>query len=588
VSEQNDPAVIRYRKPKILIIDLPAKLGDRLRTLGYNVQIGTFGRRYRVKMSDAFVPIVAKPSLPNFAEQEVVVIDLTVTEVADGPEAEKTSSPGAKDWYAEASSGIIDPRPMVMRSVRKAFDRILDAGGVFVIFAEPRIWPTMVFGWIDPHVFRGGLQVEEEIKEHTWSFLTVLSSDHLRSKAEYGNEITVSDGLGALSFFLRRHISNSTFSTTLHPEYRLTTGDGPVFRPLATNKFGENVAGVVVGKKSENGLVVILPQLENKEEAVLELITKVLPEILPRMFPDHEGGRWVHREEYEHPIVLEKKAAQLEIQRKANEEIAKLDQEIETQREQLAFLHGLLSKTGKPLVADVKRALEYIGFRKVVDVDEAGASTNKQEDLQVLDGSPTILLEIKGMTTLPREADTLQVTKYVQRRMKEWDNTDVIGLSLINHERNIPALERNNANVFTEQQVRDAEHFGAGLMPTWDLFRLIRGMVRWGWPQKAVRDVLCGSGRVSRFPSHYVLAGVVAHYWTEKSVLSIHITNEGLRVGHRVGYLLADGFFEEDVTSLELNRQEVQEANPTQQVGMKTTLGRSEVPVGTLIFRVGN
>lgn len=68
------PAV-RYKKPNILTVDLPLSLAERLRAAGYNVLPGTFGRPYRVKKGDGFAPVVEKASVPNYAEQEVVVID---------------------------------------------------------------------------------------------------------------------------------------------------------------------------------------------------------------------------------------------------------------------------------------------------------------------------------------------------------------------------------------------------------------------------------------------------------------------------------------------------------------------------------
>jgi hypothetical protein len=266
-----------------------------------------------------------------------------------------------------------------------------------------------------------------------------------------------------------------------------------------------------------------------------------------------------------------------------------LDQEIQAERSRLGFLHGILTKSGKALVVDVKHALEFIGFRQVINGDEADdEEANKQEDLRVLDKSPSLLLEIKGLAGMPTEGDTLQVTKYVLRRMREWNRTDVNGLSLVNHQRNLPAIERNHGNAFTEQQVRDATQNGTGLMTTWDLFRLIRGMVRWRWAPETVRDVLYGKGRLRQLPSHYTLVGTVDHYWTEHCVISISVTGEILGVGDHVGYLFSDGFFEEAVTSLQVEKKAVMKAHPAQRAGMKTTLNRGEIPVGTQVYRTGS
>jgi hypothetical protein len=578
---------VRYRKPKIFLVDLPDRLTKSLRALGYNARPGTFGRPYKVEQSDGFVPVLVKVSVPNYTEQEIIVIDLTPPETAAGPEAEKLTSPGELDWYAKASTGVIDPRPYVMTRLRKPSDRILEAGGCFVIFAEEREGPKLLLAAID--IF-STLATKQTIEEDNWSILSILSRDHLQVKSDYGTEIKVSEGLGLFSSFLRRHLEGATFRATLHPKFPLSEdSNGPIFFPLATSKFNETVAGVIWPREKGQGFVLILPQLDDKERALVDLIQTVLPEISRQLFPDHEGGRWVHREEYDHPAILKHQAAQLEVQQKANEEIAGLDKEIEAERERLAFLHGILTKSGKPLVTDVKSALEFIDFDQVVNVDEAvDDEANKQEDLQVLDKVPPLLLEIKGLAGMPTEGDTLQVTKYVLRRMKQWNQTDVIGLSLVNHQRNLPAMERDHKNAFTPQQVQDAEQNVTGLMTTWDLFRLIRGMMEWQWPSQAVRDVLYGRGRLGQHPSHYTILGTVAHYWTEISVIGIDVTGDVLRLGDRVGYLLEDGFFEEEVTSLEVDNKPVKEVPPDNSAGMKTKLTRREVPVGTQVFRVGN
>jgi hypothetical protein len=56
--------------------------------------------------------------------------------------------------------------------------------------------------------------------------------------------------------------------------------------------------------------------------------------------------------------------------------------------------------------------------------------------------------------------------------MREWDSTRVHGVSIINHQRNLPGLERDNVNVFSGAQVKDAENQDVTLVSTWDLFLL--------------------------------------------------------------------------------------------------------------------
>jgi hypothetical protein len=125
-------------------------------------------------------------------------------------------------------------------------------------------------------------------------------------------------------------------------------------------------------------------------------------------------------------------------------------------------------------------------------------------------------------------------------------------------------------------------------MTTWELFRLLRGKAAWNWPDRAICDLLYRTGRISPYPAHYVPVGKVAKYWPEHGVVSIDIEGEHpLRPGERIGFLLSTKFHEEQVISLEVDRQAVGEALPGQRAGHKTKLGKDEVSVGTQVFLVG-
>lgn len=65
-----------------------------------------------------------------------------------------------------------------------------------------------------------------------------------------------------------------------------------------------------------------------------------------------------------------------------------------------------------------------------------------------MDAAVPELVEIKGIRGKPKEANSLQVTKYLAPRMREWGRTDLHGLTIINHQRNLPGLEREHDHVF--------------------------------------------------------------------------------------------------------------------------------------------
>ena len=417
----------KYQKPKILLIDLPDNALNILRSAGFNASAGTFGSPYKVELRDGYQPVIYKADLPNYTEQEIIIIDLTPPETLDRPDGKKMTSEGENDWWAKCSRDEIDPRPRVMEDAQNAFDRIFDHGGLFVIFAQPSLRQDLFLAHV-VHGLLNGVSIESKIHADNWSFLSILS--YLRIESDFGEEINVLEHDTQLSRFLRKTVRAARYNATFNP----MSGIEKNWKPILSNKFEKCVGGLIVPEDS-SGRVLILPQISKKPEAIVTLLREVLPDISPHLFPHIEGSQWVERDEYELDSVLKYKAKKIEVQQRAKRELEELDKKIVEERDKLGFLHGIITNTKDDLVESVKSSLEFIGFKQVIDVDkqilEQETNAPKQEDLQVhKDKSPTLLIEIKGISGLPHESDTIQVVKYVPRRMKEWNRVDVRGVSI--------------------------------------------------------------------------------------------------------------------------------------------------------------
>lgn len=133
----------------------------------------------------------------------------------------------------------------------------------------------------------------------------------------------------------------------------------------------------------------------------------------------------------------------------SRQRVRELEEQIEAEREPYAFLDDLLTGSGDVLVQAVIQAFRLLGFADVRDADAeaAGDKGPRREDIRIVDARMPVLVETKGIAGLPSEEDALQVTKYLRPRMIEWDRTDVRGLAIINHQRNLPALDREHAGL---------------------------------------------------------------------------------------------------------------------------------------------
>jgi protein gp37 len=566
-----------YQKPKILLIDLPDTDLDSVRSAGFNASAGTFGSPYKVKFEYAYQPVIQKAYLPNFTEQEIIIIDLTAPETIDSLESERVVSKGEYDWWAKGSRGKIDPRPMVMMWVRDAFDRILDHDGMFVIFAQPLLYQKLIWA----KNLLGHITDDRGTQADNWSFLSILS--RLEITSDHGEEIIVPNLDHQLFHFLRSALKDARYTATLKPTSAIKNN----WAPIANSKFKECVVGGLLAPENSKGRILILPQISKDAKTIVTLLCEVLPELSPHLFPHIEGPRWVKRDEYELDSVLKYKTDKIEVQKMAKRELEDIDKKITEERDRLGFLHGIITNTSDDLVESVKSCLEFIGFEQVIDVDKEiqnqGTSSPKQEDLRVQDKSPTLLVEIKGSSGRPGEADTMQVVKYVPRRKKDWGRTDVHGVLIINHQHNVPALERDNRNVFTEQQIEDAQHNDVTILTTWDLFLLTRGMVKWKWNPKAIQELFYRRGRMPNIPAIYKPIGKIVKYWEKPGAVGVQISENKLNKGQRIGYVIPDGYLEEEVSSLQVENRDVEEAVPGQLAGIKTMYHKNLLRKGTIV-----
>ncbi len=386
-----------------------------------------------------------------------------------------------------------------------------------------------------------------------------------------------------LNQFFSKHFTNAEFLCTFN-----SIGLGESWLTLAENKYGEPVAGAIQPPDAK-GWIFIFPQLQDKSRFLVEFFNGFLPNISAHLFPDVEGGRWVERSEYELPQVLEFKKKIQQIEEEVKTKVAKLEEAIEKERSENAYLYDLIRENSTLLVSAVNKALEVLGFQSVIDVDKemekAGDTRPKREDLQIKDGSPILLVEVKGISGLPMD-ESLQAWKYLVPRMKEWNRTDIEALSIINHQRNIPPLDRENENPFREDNLINAQEHGFGLLTTWDLFRLTRSYLKNRWKHEHIKPLFYQKGRIQPVPKHYEFIGTVQRFIPKIGVVGVQIEAANLKHGDRIAFELTVEFEEQEVESLEVDNQPVAQAEIGMLAGIKTHLTKQQLKEKVRVFRL--
>ena len=572
---------VKFARPKILLVDMPDDVAGVLSKEGYNLGVGSFGRPYKVKTGSDYQPVIVRPSLPNYTEQEIVIVDLVPKSPVDGPSGEKDSPMEELDWWAKCSDGVIDPRPRTMAMVQKQLDRVLENGGMFIIFADTRDRKQIVYARLNRDYHQ--LSIEQELPYDNWSFLSVLASVNVTP--DHGVEINPVSVDFSLVRLLSSHLDQASFCCTLDPGWGIKERWGT----LAKSKYGSTVAACIAPpEKSKSGWVFIFPRLHNKASFLADFLKVILPSLAPALFPHVEGQRWVHRREYELPTVIEMGRQISEIQDAAAAEVSALKEKIEHEQNESRYLYDLLRETGRPLVLAVLKALNLLGFKSVIDVDEEMKAANNdaalREDLRIHDRSPILVVDVKGVGGHPSDPEALQAQKHAFIYIQEHNRVDVRGLTIINHQRHLPPLDRDNDMPFRKEILDNAAQVKLGLLTCWDLFRLTRAFLRNRWAPDNVIPLFYNTGRILPIPTHYEYVGKVMQVW--KNAFSVVVEEAALRRGDIICLEFPVDIDEQKVDTLQINDSDVESATIGMEVGVRRDASSNRVKEGFRVYRI--
>lgn len=563
-----------FAKPKIMLLDIASPAASDLRNWFENVSDSTLGRPYRVKKGTGFLPVIQNIELTDYEEQEIVVADFTLRELGNGSVGDPHRPDGEMDLWAKCDLGYIDNRVRTVSQAQPAFNRILKAGGVFVAFAAPAAEHELKVA----RGFGGHFTQERSVDWNIWGLVEDLRDIHVSDQA--GQEMFITDMNSPLTKLLAQYLPGGRFECTLAGKYNNHNG----WDTLAVNKFGDPVAlSSCLGSK---GTVIVVPQIADKTGFLRDLILNVLPDLSPHLFPEIEKGKWTHRPEYELPRINELQAAQASIRQEADRRVAALSDEIELEKTEKGWLHDLLTGTGDVLVSAVKNALAAFGFDKVVDVDEERDREGKtrREDLQIHDISPLLVVDIKGIGGYPSDDDATQADKHVFILAKELKRVDVKGLSIINHQRHLPPLDRENRMPFRQELLDVTTGTDLGLMTAFDLYRLAVNAPRLGWNGTDIRPVFYRTGRIDVVPEHYQYIGTVAKEMTGK--FGVVIERNVIHVGDSVAVEGPIFFEEEVVESIQVDGNARLEAKQGDRAGFLWTNARFTPKSGMRVFAI--
>jgi hypothetical protein len=250
------------------------------------------------------------------------------------------------------------------------------------------------------------------------------------------------------------------------------------------------------------GFYLLLPWFGEKNVEVAELLLgHVLPEVSPRLF-EPDGVSWLDSYDYIFPGLLDVYKQMEEENERHRQNIALLEERAaELKATEQASFNKLLTGEGKELQEAVIRALRYLNWTQVIDVDEYWKRVIriKEEDVWLMEEDdrsigemirdrPITMVAIRSGDGGAADDDCLLLQRYKGRRMQEFNNTRMKAVLIGNYFLGTEAKLREVP--FSESQVNEATKDGNGLLTTYELFKTIKAEKEKKTTKEAIREQL--------------------------------------------------------------------------------------------------
>ncbi len=268
------------------------------------------------------------------------------------------------------------------------------------------------------------------------------------------------------------------------------------FEFLAKTTDGAPVAMIVHKGK---GYFLLLPSFGPKNIEVVEHLLKDKLPLTPDV-PAETAKDWLEGDDYVFPELKGLVARREEEKKKLEEVLADYDRQIKEMKAggQEEF-HRLLKGEGAELKKAVISSLRYLGWGRVVDVDQYWKNTirSKEEDAWIIDPADMpveaglrkgelVIFLVRGSKNWATDDECSLLQKFKGRRMQEFDNTRMKAILIGNYHSATEAKARPNP--FSATQIEEAQKDGNGLLTTYELFRAIKAEKESRISKDAIRE----------------------------------------------------------------------------------------------------
>lgn len=481
---------------------------------------------------------------------------------------------GANVTYALLSQfpqHVFDFKPFGVNALRTRLEDFLSKGSILIIFSDSK----NIVDYQLVKIASNGNTYDDRLNHSNMNFY----NDFPKAINRKGTRVKPVESSLGLTELVLKYMQEGEYSVVFeHPEHwdyslnkRVLNNE---FVPLALNGGGEIVSYV---HDVSGGTVFVFPQVSDKGSFLYELFNVHLAQHFPKIFPYSGQFGWLDDGSYPLPGEAELLCEKVKLQNKYQKDIEQNQKSLAAIKEDSKFLRDILTESGDKLVSAIKVYLEWLGFDSVVNMDET-QHDGFEEDLQVDCGDKLLVVEVKGIGGTSTDKACSQISKIKFRRAEQRGRFDVFGLYIVNHQRYVSPVDRQNPP-FTDHQVNDARLDKRGLVTTYDLYRayflVVGGVIK----KEYVREQLFQFGVVGFHPSGMISFGQPREMYKNNTILILDIDKVSLAIGMRLVAKKGDLYSIHIIKSLRVNEVDVPEVS-SGQVGVGLDKGvpnRSEI-----------
>lgn len=560
------------KKTQILSLNLTEKANQLLLEKGYDVYKGSLGKLIDTqnKKHEGKYCWSNFDFPPNFHEFDIVIVDLsneeTISYSKEGNIRSENKSNNNLYMLCQYPQTIFDPRGLAIKKMSDEIIELIKKDSMLIVFQEKAL--SVEYHLVEEN---GDRPISKsKFSVDNYEFMPIFPF----VKNKHGIITNVVPDGTEFAKLLNKYNSDFSYENIYnHPTMWVDSERvlNPNFYPLLRNTNDEIISFVNFKEKSS---LYLFPKMSDYSNFLIEFIQNIAPEYQPALFPDSTLKKWTNNTEYalpNHLKLLEEKEIILEEFKKRDK--AK-ESEIAKNMIEYDFLHSILTESGDNLVHAVIKFLEWLGFINVVDMDTQ-VTTIKEEDIQIETSKGLLVIEVKGIGGTSKDSECSQISKIKYRRAKQRDAFDVFGLYIVNHQRYLPPLKRENPP-FNNEQIAHAISDERGLLTTWDLFNLFYDVEKEVITKEEAKERFYNYGLISFTPQNLKLISKIEEVYLKGLVFILKLDKITLKIGD-ILFIEKNGRFEKlTIIELKLNDKSVDEVYEGE-VGIK-----GDIPVSKM------